>query len=201
MLARQSQARVALDIPLRGARDYVHSTDLFGALDALADQLVGPNAHLKTLRLRRLAYRQVVAQFEPHADAFGSFAFAARGRLVEGWLVEDPAPITGRIAFDEAAIARQAVSEQGRVFLRSPVQGYSSFEQLIVLIKMLCAQSLAGHWLFTSIDLDGPLLKEAALAVSRTQLVLGRMMDAMLYQDGSPGGRMQMVIPAAGDIA
>ena len=201
MLARQSEVRVALDVPLRGSRDYVHSTDLFAALDELAEQFLGPDAHLKTLNLRRQAYRQVAAQFRPHINAFGTFCLAAQGGIVDGWLVEGSAPITHRVAFDEAAIARQAVSDRGRIFLPSPVRGYDPFEQLIVLFKMLCAQSHPGGWLFTAIDLDRPLSRHAALAVSRTQLVLGRMIDAMLYQDGSPSGRMQMVIPAARGIA
>jgi hypothetical protein len=198
MLARRSEARVALDIPFRGERDYVHSTDLFAALDELAGSFLGPGAYLKTLSLRRQAHHQVAARFQPEPDAFGTFTFAAPEWAVEGWLVENPTPIARRIAFDEAAIAQQAVCGQGRVFLQSPVTGYSPFEQLIVLFKMLCAQSHPGRWLFTSIALERPLSKQAVLSVSQTQLVLSRMVEAMLYQNGLPAGRMQMVQPTAG---
>jgi hypothetical protein len=201
MLVRRSEARVALDIPFRGERDYVHSTDLFAALDELAGSFLGPNAYLKTLCLRRRAHHQVAVRFRPEPDAFGTFVFAAPEWTVEGWLVEDQAPITRRITFDEAAIARQAVSAQGRVFLQSPVKGYGSFEQLIVLFKMLCAQSHPGTWLFTSIALDRPLSKQAVLSVSRSQLVLSRMVEALLYQNDLPAGRMQMVQPATGGLA
>jgi hypothetical protein len=37
--------------------------------------------------------------------------------------------------------------------------------------------------------------------VSHTQLVLGRMVEATLYQNGMPAGRMQMVQPAAGGLS
>jgi hypothetical protein len=201
MLARRSEARIALDVPLRGERNYVHSTDVFPALDDLAGSLLGPGAYLKTLTLRRRAYHQVAARFCPDSDAFGTFLFATPDWTVEGWLVEDPAPITRRITFDEAAIMRKAISEQGRVFLPSPVKGYSAFEQLIVLFKLLCAQSHPGAWLFTSIALDHPLSRQAALAVCRTQLVLGRMVEAALSQNDVPAGRMCMVQSAVGGVA
>lgn len=182
-----------MDVPFRGDRNYVHSTDLFAALDDLAGSYLGPSAYLTALTLRRRAYHQVAACFCPASDAFGTFLLATPGAALEGWLVEDPIPITRRVAFDEATIMRQAVSEPGRVSLHSPVEDYSTFEQLIVLFKMLCAQSHPGAWLFTSIILDHPLSSHAALAVSRTQIVLGRMVEATLFQNNLPAGRMQMV--------
>ncbi len=201
MLARESEAKIVLDMPLRGRRDYVHSTDLFAALDGLAEVFLGPDAYLKTLNLRRRAHRQATACFRSDPNAFGTFTFAARERTMQGWLVENALPITRRIEFDEDAIAKLAISDRGCVCLRAPLQGYSAFEQLIVLFKMLCAQSHSGAWLFTAIDLDRPLSGEAALAVTRTQVVLGRMIDAMLYLDGGPAGRMQMVLPSPGGVA
>src|SRR5215469_10410899 len=176
MLARLSETRLLLDIPFRGNREYVHSTDLFIALDNMAGRFLGPDAYLKTLSIRRLAHRQVAVQFRPDACAFGTFAFAARGWILEGWLVESRKAIARRITFDEASIARQVVSEHGQVLLKTPVQGYNAFEQLIVLFKLLCVQSRPGAWLFTAIDLDSPLSQHAALVVRRKQLVLNRMM-------------------------
>ncbi|HEY2008165.1 MAG TPA: hypothetical protein VGH23_04195 [Rhizomicrobium sp.] len=198
MLARRSEARIALDTPFRGARGYVHSTDLFAALDELSGSLLGPGAYLKSLTLRRRAYHSVVARFRPDPDAFGTFTFAASQWVVEGWLVEDSTPISRRIAFDEAPIAQQAICGQGRVLLQSPVAGYDPFEQLIVLFKMLCAQSHPGSWLFTSIALNQPLSRQAALSVTRTQMVLGRMVEAVLSQNDVPAGRIQMVRSATG---
>jgi hypothetical protein len=200
MLARPIESSIALDIPFRGGRNFVHSTDLFAELDGLAGKFLAPRAHLKNLTLRRQAHRQIAAHFLPHPDAFGSFALALPHQTLEGWLVESPALITRRIAFDEVAISRAAVSEPGRVFLPGPVKGYSGFEQMIVLFKMLCAQSHPGAWLFTGIDLNRALGKEARLAVSRTQTVLNRLVDARLDQDGETVGRVRMVRAAGGNI-
>jgi hypothetical protein len=198
MLARPIDSSIALDIPFRGSRDYVHSTDLFAALDGLAEKFLAPRAHVKNLTLRRQARRQVAAHFLPHPGAFGSFALALPRQTLEGWLVETTAPITRRIAFDETAISRTAVSEPGHVFLPAPVKGYSGFEQMIVLFKMLCTQSHPSAWLFTGIDLDRSLGAEACLAVRRAQTVLDRLVDARLDQDGKTVGRVRMVL-AKGD--
>ena len=198
MLARAIESSIALDVPFRGGRDYIHSTDLFAALDALAGKFLAPRAYLKNLTLRRQAHRQVAAHFLPRPDAFGSFALALPHQALEGWLVESSAPITRRIAFDETGILRAAVSEPGRIFLPAPVEGFNGFEQMIVLFKMLCAQIHPGAWLFTGIDLDRSLNGKASLAVSHTQTVLDRLVDATLDQDGVTVGRVRMVL-AAGD--
>src|ERR1700754_3102439 len=99
-----------------------------------------------------------------------------------------------RITFDENVIAREALAEPGRVFLSAPVHGYSGFEQMIVLFKLLCAQSHPGNWLFTAIDLYRPLTGMTALGVNRTQTVLDRLVDAALWQGNQPIGRAQMVM-------
>jgi hypothetical protein len=200
MLARPIESSIALDIPFRGHRNYVHSTDLFAALEGLAGKFLAPRAHLKNLTLRHQAHRQVAAHFLPHRDTFGSFTLALPHRTLEGWLVESHAPITRRITFDEVAISRAAVSEPGRVFLPTPVKGYSGFEQMIVLFKMLCVQSYPGAWLFTGIDLNCALNGEASLAVSHIQTVLERLIDARLEQDGETVGQARMVLAAGGNI-
>ncbi len=200
MLACPIDSSIALDIPFRGGRDFVHSTDLFAALDELAGKFLAPRAHLKNLTLRRQAHRQVAAHFLPHPDAFGSFALALPRQTLEGWLVERAAPITRSIAFDEAVISQAAVNEPGRVFLPAPVKGYSGFEQMIVLFKMLCAQIHPGRWMFVGIDLNRALGGETSLAVNRAQTVLGRLVDAYLDQDGETVGRVRMVLAMGGNI-
>jgi hypothetical protein len=194
MLVCQADTIIALNIPFRGRRDYVHSTDLFAALDALAGTF-SPGAYPQSLVLRRQARCQVEAHFSPHPAAFGTFVLASPRHTAQGWLVERGSPITRRIAFDETVISSEAVAEPGHVFLPAPVAGYSAFEQMIVLFKMLCAQSRAGAWLFTTLELERPLRDGAALGLTRTQMVLNRLVDADLDQDGQPAGRARMVLP------
>ena len=196
MLAPPVVKQVALDIPFRGGRDYVHSTDLFAALEDLAGDFSASRGRLKSLTLRRRAYRQVVVDFRPPTDAFGSFALALPDQILNGWLAESAAPITRHIEFDEARISQAAISEPGRVILPTPVKGFSPFEQTVVLFKMLCAQIHSGAWLFTGIDLDRTLSAHASLAVSHIQTVLGRLVDARVDQDNRIAGRLRMVLAA-----
>jgi hypothetical protein len=195
MRTDQIETGVALDVPFRGNRDYVHSTDLFEALENHSRAL-SPGSYLKNLILRHPARRQVRAQFTPQRDAFGTFELALPHRVLPGWLMEDRSPIMRRVAFDEAAIAREAIVEPGRAFLSAPVNGYSGFEQMIVLLKMLCAQIHPGPWLFASVALDRSLTGQTSIEVRRSQTVLGRMIDARLHQGGRETGRAQMVLSA-----
>jgi len=197
MLAHVAGPGVTLDVPFRGQRDYVHSTDLYASLEKLAERnrvSKSSQAYVKRLTLRKKAHRQVSAYFLPHSDAFGTFSLSMAGQKVEGWLVETCVPITRQVAFDESGIALKAVVEPGRAFLREAVKGFSSFEQAIVLLKVLCAQHDIGPWLFTNIALDRPLVEDALLGVSRMQTVLDRLIDARLFQNGQESGRLQMVL-------
>jgi hypothetical protein len=194
MLARRSDTAIALDIPFRGDRDYVHSSDLFAALDVLAGTFA-PSAYPQRLTLRQPARRQVEVHFSPHREAFGTFALNSSRQTAQGWLVEGTRSITRRIAFDETAISRAAIMEPGRVFLSAPIGGFTAFEQMIVLFKILCAQSRAGTWLFTALELTRPMRSDEALGLTRTQTVLDRLIAADLDQNGQPVGRVQMVLP------
>ena len=174
----------------------MHSTDLFAALSELGEKF-RLRPFLKNLVLRRLAHRQVEAHFEPRSDAFGTFALAGAGQVIQGWLVESRNPITRRVAFDESAIAEAIIAEPGRVFLSAHVAGYSGFEQMIVLFKTLCLQSHAGAWFFTTLELTEPLRDDAPIALHQSQKILNRLIVADLHQMGRPIGRVQMALSQA----
>lgn len=193
MLARQAEAPVILDTPFRGERDYIHSTDLVAALDGLGGRF-SRQMYLKNIELRRPAHRQVEAHFEQRPDAFGSFALDDGKQIARGWLVESCSPIARRIPFDESAIAQAAINEPMRVSLSAPVAGYSGFEQMIVLFKLLCAQSRTGKWVFTAMTLTRPLEAEEPMILHQSQKVLGRLIVAELHQADCLVGRMQMVL-------
>ena len=197
MNAMQSKSTIVLDVPLRGARDYVHSSDLFAVLDGLAKIHLSPDAHLQSLVLRRMAFHQVIAHFAPHADAFGTFSLCLGQDVTEGWLVEGRDAIARRVAFDETPIERAAVSRTGRVLLPAPVAGYTSFEQMIVLFKILCAQLRRGHWLLTQMNLIAPFKDHLPRELATVQTVLGQLMKAELRQGRGSIGQAQMVLANA----
>jgi hypothetical protein len=184
----------ALDIPLRDARDYVHSTDLFAALGRLAEARLSPDAWLRKLALRGAAFHQVEAHFSPHDYAFGTFEFEDQGRTTAGWLVESKRDIGCRISFDEAPVCDAATLLPGRISLSAPVGGYTSFEQAIVLFKLLCMQFRVGEWRFTAIDLASRFREDLPLELVLQQTILGRSVIAELRQNQQSIGRVQMVV-------
>ena len=149
-------AMTDLDIPLRGARDYVQSSDLFTALEKLARAHFSVHAYLQKLVLRKLASHQIEASFSPHETAFGTFEIRNEQTVTAGWLVETNRRIERRNLYDEAPVANAAVVRPGRVFLSAPVQGYTAFDQAVILLKILGAQLNAGRCLVAKLDLTKP---------------------------------------------
>jgi hypothetical protein len=184
----------SLDVPLRGEREYAHSTDIHAAIDKLAKSRFGPAAYLQKLVLRRPSFRQVSAQFHPAANAIGTFHIKGDDALYEGWLTETDAPISRRIAFDEAPIQRAALHDHNRVWQPHTVADYSVFEQAIVLLKILCAQIHPGTWAFTMIELAEPLEEGVALELSMQQSMLSRGIIAGLHQEGQMRGQALMAL-------
>ena len=183
-----------LDIPLRGRRDYVHSTDLFAALGRLAEAQLSSEAWLRKLVLRKAAFHQVEAHFTAKDSAFGTFELRNRDQTTAGWLVESDRSIERRIAFDEAPVRDAAIAQLGRVSLSTPIKGYTSFEQMIVLLKLLGAQLHAGAWLLTAIDLSTRFHEHLPLEVVLQQTILNRGADVQLCQNRQSIGRTQIVL-------
>jgi hypothetical protein len=183
-----------LDIPMRGERTYIHSTDLLHSLDLLVKTRLSSEAWVRRLVLRKPAIRQIEAHFEFQESAFGSFVLSDGRDVLDGWLVEtDRNMNVRRIAFDEERIAGSAIVTPGRAALLSAVAGYSSFEQAIVLLKILAAQVGTGHWVFTMLDLDLPFREGRPLECLLLQNILGRSIIAGLQQDNETVGRAQLV--------
>ena len=184
---------VELDIPLRGARNYVHSTDLFHAVEQMGVCRISKGIWLRELVLRRPANRQVDAHFQYHDAACGTFELCHDGDAISGWLVESDRPCSRHISFDEAAIARCATVSQQQVVLPYPVPGHSRFEQAIVLLKLLAEQMGPGDWAFASVRLEHPFTAHGALEVVLEQSLLGRGFMAALMQGGAVMGKSMFV--------
>lgn len=179
---------------MRGARSYIHSTDMFHSLDLLAKTRLSPEAWVRRLVLRKPAFRQIEARFEFQEFAFGSFALSDGRDVLDGWLVENDHNMNlRRIAFDEERVADSAIMTPGRAALSSAVAGYTGFEQAIVLLKMLAAQVSTGHWVFTMLDLVIPFRESRPLECLLLQNIFGRSIIAGLQQDGVTVGRAQLV--------
>lgn len=177
-----------LDLRFRGARDYLHGTDLFNAMVALT------NAE-KNICLRN--YKPMIAPVEAlrydavdKADLCALFeADCAGGR--ETWAVRESPDLgpPGRFDYDEAAVTADAVFDGNTASL--PGGGsYSPIERIVALNKALLEHVLDGskNWWFSRIDLDqvpdaaAPIRLVAHTASSR------RLIKSDLQIDGRDAG-------------
>ncbi len=183
-----------LDIPLRGAREYVQASDLFAALESLAKARFSAGAHLRKLALRKLFFHEIETHFEESDAATGTFEICEGQTVASGWLVETGRNIQRRIPYDETPVVNAAIVHPGRVLLREPVDGYTCCDQMLVLSKILGAQIRAGAWLFTMLELTNPFQEQLPLELILLQNILGRGLIAEVRQYGRAIGRTQLVL-------
>ena len=194
MLARTIESSIALDIPFRGGRDYVQSSDLFAALEKVAKGCFTEHAYPQKLELRKLASHKVEASFAPHRAAFGTFAIRSGQTVMPGWLIETNRAIERRVVYDEAPVANAAVVQPGRVFLTTPILGYTALDQAIILLKILGAQLKVGRCLVAKLDLVRPFLEHLPVELNLLQTILGRSQIVAISQNLEAVGRIQNVL-------
>lgn len=183
-----------LDIPLRGGRKYVQSSDLFAALEKCAKERFAPSAYVRKLILRRMSFHTVEAYFIPQSAALGTFEVRNGHSTVTGWLIETARIIACRKPYDETPVLQAAIVQPGRIFLLSPVRGYTAFDQLIILSKIIGAQIAPGTWVFSRVDIESPLREDLPLELVLSQVVLSRCQIIDIRQEGRIVGRAQGVL-------
>jgi hypothetical protein len=183
-----------LDVPLRGARDYVQSSDLFAALEKLARERFSACAYLQELVLRKVASHQVEASFEPRQATFGTFEIRHEQTVTAGWLVETNRSIERRNLYDESPVANAAIVYPGRVFLSAPVQGYTTFDQAVILLKILGAQLSAGRCLVAKLNLTKPFQEHLPVELNLLQTILGRSQIVAICQNLEAVAKIQSVL-------
>jgi len=183
-----------LDISLRGERDYVQSSDLFTSLESFARKNFSALAYVQKIVLRRKSYRAVEAHFAQTPSALGTFELREGQHVTTGWLIETPRSITCRKPFDEAPVIRAAAVQAGHAQLPSPVPGYTAFDQVIILSKIIGAQIAAGTWVFSRADLDAPLREDIPIELVLSQVILSRCQILEIRQGDKAVGRAQGVL-------
>ncbi|HSS96680.1 MAG TPA: hypothetical protein VLK33_06615 [Terriglobales bacterium] len=172
------------DLPFRGNRNYLHSTDLYPALTEFAHQQFSADAFIESLTIRRAASHQPWVSFDISDEAFGSFCIRHSRNKTQGWLIESEAPIASRIPFDEVTAMRAAISGPGFALFKDLPPKYSSFELLIILTKIVSSQEGPGHWWLCRIDLSSPLLNVAPLECRLNRKTAGRFLTFKIRQAG-----------------
>jgi hypothetical protein len=192
MLIRQPN--IALDIPFRGDRNYVQSSDLFATLEKFAKDCLSEHAYPQKLELRRMALHKVEASLVSSPLAFGTFEIRNGQAVTMGWLIETRHAIERRIPYDEAPVANAAIVEPGRVFLKAPIQGYTALDQVVILVKILGAQLKVGRCLVAKLDLSRPFREHMPVELNLLQTLLGRSQIIAISQNLEAVARIQTVL-------
>ena len=147
-----------LDLPFRGSRNYLHSTDIYPALMELIRAPFGINSYVDSLTLRSpLAFR-IQVTFEAPSVSSGSFRVRHGSECTLAWLVETEQPITHRNPSDLPDVTNCAISGPGFARLSEPPPRQAPLDLLVSLMKLVSSQVSQGHWWLCQINLDTPLI-------------------------------------------
>ena len=191
------QAGCELITPLKGTRNYVHSTDLLAALESEACRRLGPGAWVRHLTIRRQATHLVEAWFEPRGDAFGAFRLQGPSQSLRGWLVESSRPVARRVQYAEESLLDSVRDEGDVAVLPGPVDGFTRYEQMVALFKALATRQVPGPWILAQIDLACPLPRLGPLEARYPRTVDGRLKFGVLSQNGAEIGAIRAILPEA----
>jgi hypothetical protein len=200
--------KIKLDLPFKGARDYVHFPDLYGAIRPHLEAIAGPPEAFT--RLRMLFHRPLLTEglLELLPDGAGSpkaalpadacleiVAQTGRGSWY-GWVRATGEPIARREADREAIISSLVRVEEREVFLARP-SGEPAMEELIVLGKAFMQQrggaARTRSYKMVKIDLRRPVLESDAgkmRLLMEDRMMMGFFRARLVAAEGELGGLM-----------
>jgi hypothetical protein len=190
-------SRFILELPFKGSRDYLHSTNIFSALEKIGEDRFESGAFIRSLMLRRPMRRAILAVFERPADAAGSFVIQTRTEQVTGWLVESGLPVSRRVPFDSSPLSAMAVVGDGMVLVRSAVAGHTLIDVVVGLMKKLTEQlpvaAGSGQWWLCQLDLEMPLREVYPIEVRIRRVVGDQRLLVDLVQGGERVGSARFI--------
>ena len=196
---------VALDLPYKGSRSYLHGTDMYNAVlgyfgREMPQHLRGP---LKMV-MHEFARNQVDMNFSIGAErcprpanARLEFSFADK---VSGWLSETERPVLARSPYPEAEIVAGCRIE-GQTVASAPTSKFSPIELLVSLTKHLHSTLRPGPagWAFTRLELQRPLndTDKDSLEVELLHALGNRLTKSAVHVGETPLGHIYFSAVAA----
>ncbi len=162
----------------KGARDYLHGTDIYQALVQVAREQLGQESLRLKISIHRFFKMEPDIHWFEHGpstakpqNAVADFSiFSDRQRAV-GWLVESARRVDCRVPYDEERIARYCDLIDKTILVRED-SGCLPIEVLVSMTKQLHNDLLkppTGRWIFTKLHLHR-LLEPADASVLRITL-------------------------------
>jgi hypothetical protein len=188
----------SMEIPFKGQRDYLHSSDTYNALIngiqefVSIDTIVSPR-----LIFKDFAHRPLDVIFDTtNANPKAIFTFNIDGSKNKCELIERDDAIKERIPFNEKEIIEKCmldVSKQSIDFQSTPDLNYTLIEIVVAANKCLHTNYFKNHpgkWLFTEIITDKPLISTPFENLSlKLKTCLGtRLTKCSIILDGAECG-------------
>lgn len=174
-----------LDLPFKGSRNYLHSTDIYPALVELVREQIGSDAWVSSLCLRRPFRNRILASFENSDAATGSFGIRNESNTITGSLTETRMPVTRRIPFDSSVVTASALLGSDSAEILHPSPGLTPLETFMGLMKLLANEVNPGQWWLCQINLDALISHAYPLKVHVSRNVEGEFLVFQLIQAGS----------------
>lgn len=187
---------IPLDLSFKGARGYLHGTDMVDALSKLAPGLTDIS-----LRLLKTAEKPLAAVLVSGEESIPALAAAAvlraqcEGEKIMIALVENNSALPpGRYEYNEDEVVGQASIDPERRIAEMPWNDqYSSIEQIVTLHKALLMRCFAAsgvQWYFSRLDvpLFPPVFGKMSLTV--TQALGTSLVRSGIAVDGEAFGNI-----------
>ena len=165
---------IVLDLPFKGDRDYLRMADLFPAIQEVAQDQFGALAQVSSLIVRRPLMRAIQVSFQPVEGCSGSFRVRHDGENIAGWLVETDQQVSRRVHYDSSPIPAAAVSGPDFARILDPLPGFSPFDILVSLSKIVGAQRTPRPWWLCQLNLDTPFTERFPIEVRVLHWLGGR---------------------------
>jgi hypothetical protein len=186
-----------LDLPFRGSRNYLHSTDIYPALMELIRAEFGVNAYVDSLTLRSPFACGIQVTFEAPSVSSGSFRVRCNSECTFAWLVETQRPITLRNPSDLPSVTNCAISGPGFALVSEPPPRQAPLDILVSLMKLVSSQVSEGHWWLCQISLDTPLIAVYPLEVRIHRNLGGRCLVFNIMQQNQFIGSARFMLENA----
>ncbi len=183
-----------VDLPFRGDRNYLHSTDLYPALTEFAQRQFSPDAFIASLTIRQAVSHQVRISLDGPEGSFGSFRVRHGASQSKGWLVETDEPVLSRIPFDEITAMQAAITGPGFALYKKLLPHYSMFELLLILAKIVSSQENNSHWWICQINFHSPLRQIFPLECRLKRKISQRYLTLHICQAGKAIGSASGIV-------
>ena len=187
--------RIPLELDFKGARTYLHGTDMVDALTKLAPDLTNISLRIQKIAKQPLAAVRLPDAIADRRDMVAIMTALDNDNKIEIGLVEtENAKPPGRYEFDENDVVAAVEIDSANLTAQMYWNGrYSFIEQLVAVHKALlykCFATETVHWYFTRLDMRQIPQSFRILGLTVTQALGTKLVRSSIEIDGQNMGNI-----------